>query len=172
MSRQRASKQSSEIASRFDTISQKSREILRLVREVVWDINPSNDQSEEWLERIIAFARDVFDSQQIDQQIDIDAAAYQIILPVLERREVYLIFKEAINNVARHAFATKVTLLARVSDKRLIISLKDNGQGFDEEAYNTGNGLGNLQKRTDKIKANLIINSHENVGTEIQLVLN
>ena len=172
LSRQRASKQSAEIANRFDTISQKSREILRLVREVVWDINPSNDQSEEWLERIIAFARDVFDSKQIDLQIDVDAVAYQIILPVLERREVYLIFKEAINNTARHAFATKATLLAQVSDKRLIISLKDNGKGFDEEAYNIGNGLGNLQKRADKIKAKLIINSQENVGTEVQLELN
>ena len=83
-----------------------------------------------------------------------------------------MIFKEAINNTARHASATKVTLLALVSDKRLIINLKDNGKGFDEEAYNTGNGLGNLQKTADKIKAKLIINSQENVGTEIQLMLN
>lgn len=172
LSRQRASKQSPEIASRFDTISQKSREILRLVREVVWDINPSNDQSEEWLERIIAFARDVFDSKQIDLQIDVDANAYQVILPVLERREVYLIFKEAINNIARHSEATEVKFLAEISDKNLIISILDNGKGFNEEAIRKGNGLENLQKRADKIKAKLVIKSKENEGAEVQLVLN
>jgi signal transduction histidine kinase len=172
LSRQRTMQDNPEISSRFDAISQKSREILRLVREVVWDINPSNDQSEEWLERIIAFARDVFDSKQIDLQIDVDSAAYQVILPVLERREVYLIFKEAINNIARHSDATEVKFLTKIPDKNLTISILDNGKGFNEEAVQKGNGLENLQKRADKINAKLTIKSKENEGTEVKLILN
>ena len=172
LSRQRTNKQSPEIADRFENISQKSRDILRLVREVVWEINPSNDQSEEWLERIIGFARDVFDSKQIDLQIDIEAKVYQIILPVIERREVYLICKETINNIARHAAATEVKLLAKTSDKMLIISIIDNGKGFGEEAYFKGNGLTNLETRAEKIKAKLLIKSIIGTGTEVQMSLN
>jgi signal transduction histidine kinase len=172
LSRQRLSKQNPEIAYRFENISQKSREILRLVREVVWEINPSNDQSEEWLERIIGFARDIFDAKQIDLVIDIDEELYQIVLPVLQRREVYLIFKEAINNIARHSEANEVRFYAKKENNYLIIRLIDNGKGFGEEAFKQGNGLGNLQKRTDKINAKIAIKSVKNEGTEIRLELN
>jgi signal transduction histidine kinase len=172
LSRQRANKQSPEIANRFENISQKSREILRMVREVVWEINPSNDQSEEWLERIIIFARDIFDSKQIELQMDIEEDIYQVILPVLQRREIYLICKEAINNIARHAEATEVKLTGVFVNKQLTISIKDNGIGFNEDLISKGNGLDNLQKRANKINAKLTVTSQENKGTEVQLILN
>lgn len=172
LSRQRANKQSPEIANRFENISQKSREILRMVREVVWEINPSNDQSEEWLERIIIFARDIFDSKQIELQMDIEEDIYQVILPVLQRREIYLICKEAINNIARHAEATEVKLTGVFVNKQLTISIKDNGIGFNEDLISKRNGLDNLQKRANKINAKLTVTSQENKGTEVQLILN
>jgi signal transduction histidine kinase len=87
------------------------------------------------------------------------------------RRDLFLIFKEAVNNAAKYSHASKVEVKVQPEHKRLLLLVKDNGKGFDVEKADDGNGLGNMQKRADALMGKIIIHSKEGEGTEIKLLI-
>ena len=89
-----------------------------------------------------------------------------------QRRDLFLIFKEAVNNVAKYANATEVHIEVTLNDHKLSLNIKDNGTGFDVEKADSGNGLNNMQKRAEKLNAQFNILSKENAGTTVFLEMN
>ena len=85
------------------------------------------------------------------------------------RKNLFLIFKEAVNNVAKYANATQVNVDVIVKHHTLSLIVKDNGSGFDVENADTGNGLNNMQKRAEKLNAKFNISSKRNTGTSVSL---
>jgi signal transduction histidine kinase len=92
------------------------------------------------------------------------------------RREIYLIFKECVNNLAKHSGATETEFAVRLENENLIIAIKDNGRGFDVGQKSNGkqngfggNGLGNMKKRAKKCGGELQIDSEIGNGTKIVL---
>jgi signal transduction histidine kinase len=85
------------------------------------------------------------------------------------RRNVFLICKEALNNVVRHSHATEVTIVIRLEEKDLRMGIHDNGCGFDQGQLSSGNGLPNLYHRASKIGGELHIESSTGHGTCIYL---
>src|SRR5690606_7820213 len=69
------------------------------------------------------------------------------------RGEIYLIFKEAINNIAKHSKATYVDINCRINDKKYLIRITNNGAGAEANEFSTGQGLSNMQMRAKRIKA-------------------
>ena len=153
----------------FSKISDKSRDILNLVRENVWEINSRNDQSEEWLDRMIKFATDTLESKQIELDLKISNEVRNMILPIDYRRDLYLFVKEAINNIAKHSEADLVKLNLYLQQNTLFLILEDNGKGFDKHEFKNGNGLLNFQNRAKNLKGKCEINSVIGEGTEVKL---
>ena len=151
----------------FDKISQKSRDILGKVREAVYELNPKNDTEVEWLERIVNFGKDIFESKNIEFRTSIPEMFDSLSLNVVYRREVYLIFKEAMNNAAKYSEAENVVFEVTKTSGFFEFKLWDNGKGINDERMNSGNGIGNMQERANRINGLLIINPKN--GTEVIL---
>jgi signal transduction histidine kinase len=167
--RRKSQKESSPNELIFSKISEKSREILNLVRENVWEMNSRNDQSEEWLDRMIKFAVETLESNQIELDLDISDEVQNRILPIDYRRDLYLFVKETINNIAKHSEADLVKMNLYLQKNTLFLTIKDNGKGFDMDALNSGNGLLNFQHRANHLKGKYEVNSAIGEGTEVKL---
>jgi glucose-6-phosphate-specific signal transduction histidine kinase len=153
----------------FSKISEKSREILNLVRENVWEMNSRNDQSEEWLDRMIKFTTDTLESKQIELDLNVSDEVRNMILPIDYRRDLYLFVKEAINNIAKHSESDLVEMGLYLQKNTLFLSIKDNGKGFDTNELKYGNGLLNFQNRANHLKGKCEIKSVIGEGTEVRL---
>jgi signal transduction histidine kinase len=153
----------------FKKISEKSRDILNLVRENVWEMNPRNDESDEWLDRIIKFTTETLESKQITVNLKIDEHLRNFILPIDYRRDFYLFIKEAVNNMAKHSEADLVNIDMQLHHQSIHLTIKDNGKGFDTSILSNGNGLLNFQNRANRLKAKFDINSEIGQGTTLNL---
>jgi signal transduction histidine kinase len=167
--RRKAQKELSSNELVFRKISEKSREILNLVRENVWEMNPGNDYSEEWLDRMIQFTVEALENKQIELYLTVSEEIQYIILPIDYRRHLYLFVKEAINNIAKHSEANRVDLSLYLQQNTIFLIIKDNGKGFDPKASKNGNGLMNFQRRANHLRGKCEINSVIDEGTEVKL---
>lgn len=168
LSKRRLDLPQAEIQERFERILQKSREILGKVREAVYELNPKNDAEEEWLERIINFGKDIFESKNIEFRASVAEGFDSQSLSPEYRREVFLIFKEAMNNAAKYSEANTVAFEVKKTIGAKEFRLTDNGKGIKPSQLNTGNGISNIKERAKKINAQLVINTKN--GTEIILI--
>lgn len=169
LNRLKTQKNAPEYAIIFTKISEKSREILNLVRENVWDMNPKNDESEEWLDRTIKFVKETLEAQQIELNLMVDETLKETIIPIDKRRDFYLFIKETINNIAKHSEAKHVDFSLNRTRNEIKLVIKDNGKGFDTNLPASGNGLINLQNRAASLEAIYKMESMPNKGTTIWL---
>jgi signal transduction histidine kinase len=94
-----------------------------------------------------------------------------LLIPFETGREYYLIFKEVVNNIAKHSNATSVKIVIDLGDNELSTQIADNGKGFNPVNVLRGNGLNNIEFRAARIKAECRIESSD-IGTIIRLILN
>ena len=167
--RRKAQKYSSSNELIFSKISEKSRDILNLVRENVWEMNSRNDQSEEWLDRMIKFAVETLESKQIELYLNVSDEVRNMILPIDYRRDLYLFMKETINNIAKHSEADLVEMSLYLQQNTMFLTIEDNGKGFDTKEGNKGNGLLNFQNRANHLKGKCEVKSVIGEGTEVRL---
>ncbi len=85
------------------------------------------------------------------------------------RRQVFLIFKEAVNNIARHSAATEAQIEMRIENRSLTIKVADNGSGLDPADMNEGHGLASMRTRAKELDGELQITSNDGRGTTILL---
>ena len=87
------------------------------------------------------------------------------------RKNLYLIFKEAINNLVKYSQATRVSISLSKNDKNISLKIRDNGIGIPVNPETKGNGLMNMSRRAQEIDAELNIESANGDGTEISLMV-
>ena len=150
-------------------ISDNSSRMMEAMDDIVWSINPLNDSMQRIFARMREFATEVLEAREVEVHFRFDEEANNLTLNMEQRRDIFLIFKEAINNIAKYAHATKVELQVTYKAPQLILLIKDNGKGFDVDKADNGNGLNNMQKRADKLKAIYHITSQPAAGTTIML---
>jgi signal transduction histidine kinase len=117
------------------------------------------------------FASDVFTSRDIDFNFSAPNAHQDVRLGADLRREVFLIFKEAVNNAVRHSECTKANIEFRIESGRLELKIVDNGKGFDPDHDGDGDGSGlvSMRHRSEQIGGALEISSSAGRGTEVRL---
>jgi len=145
--------------------------ILENMNDIVWTINPANDTLENTIFKMKEFAADIFDPQNIDHSFEEEGDFSNIKLGLQTRRDLYLIFKEAVNNAAKYSRCTKVDITIVNSDRQISIRVKDNGIGFCTDTARTGNGLKNMEQRAVRMKGELTIASQPGKGTELTLTV-
>jgi two-component system, NarL family, sensor histidine kinase UhpB len=88
-----------------------------------------------------------------------------------QRKNIFLIYKEAVNNAAKYSEAERVEITLQQQDHSLLIRISDNGRGFDEQKEKPGNGLRNMRERATEINGQLIVTSAPGGGTTVELNL-
>jgi signal transduction histidine kinase len=116
-----------------------------------------------------SFAYELLGAKNIDFEFVADDEVSKINLPMEVRKNLYLIFKEATNNMVKYAQANKAMFAIKGEKNNLTMMIKDNGKGFDVMRETGGNGLKNMRKRASEMGADLLIDSSPGNGTMIQL---
>lgn len=152
---------------RLDDIEEVSQGVVERLRDVVWYVNPEHDSPRALLRRMRDAAGRLLPDTRYT--IDADLPRRDLILDMATRRHLFMIFKEALHNVARHAHATIVEIQLIQDDGRLALVIRDDGIGFDLAKDERGLGLTSMQRRAHSMGADLRVSSHPGQGTEIEL---
>ncbi|MBC7937301.1 MAG: hypothetical protein H7Y86_18300 [Rhizobacter sp.] len=135
--------------------------------DIVWNINPLFDNINDLLIRMKRYAADMAEGKNINCVFEIAEDA-DINLPMDKRRDFYLLYKEAINNMVKHSAAKNAFIKITVAASRLYLLIKDDGKGFDENLKKDGNGLSNMRQRAHQLSGKLLIDSSPGNGTHFQ----
>ncbi|HJQ23065.1 MAG TPA: two-component regulator propeller domain-containing protein [Blastocatellia bacterium] len=157
------------VAEPLSLIATLSRDLVDAMNDIVWAINPRRDRLADLSHRMRRFASDVFTARDIAFTFNAPDQQHDTRLDTDVRREVFLVFKETINNVARHAGCTEAAIDFRMDGHWLELSVRDNGKGFDPERIDDGNGLVSMRQRARKIGGALTITSATAAGATVRL---
>ncbi len=150
-----------------------ARAMVTALDEIVWAVNPRNDSIVELSNYLGHFAEEFFRPTAIRCRLDIADSLPAYPLSAEVRHHLFLAFKEAINNAARHSHAAQVWVRIEVPDKELVIRVEDDGQGFDAQnpGHRAGNGLANMQRRMEQSGGCAELESGLERGTSVTLRL-
>ncbi|ULQ58008.1 histidine kinase [Flavihumibacter rivuli] len=155
----------------IEKISDNSSRMMEAMDDIVWSINPMNDNIQRITARMREFAATVLEPKDIEYEFHVDDAVMDLTLDMESRRDLFLVFKEAVNNLAKYSDATHAAIRIFIKSGKLHMDIRDDGKGFDVATADSGNGLTNMRKRTEMMKGILRIMSGNGKGTEINLEL-
>lgn len=135
----------------IERMASASREAVAAMGDIVWSIHPRNDRLSDLVQRMRGFASDVLSARDIHLDFLVPPAEAALALPLEMRRDLLLIFKESVNNAARHSGCGRVRVELRIMGKNLLMTVEDNGCGFDPSEENRGYGLRTIQARARKL---------------------
>ena len=155
-------------------IADTSRDCVDAMSDIVWAVNPQRDHLSDLTHRMRRFAEDLLDAKDIDFTIRSSLDDKDVPLGADLRREVYLIFKECVNNLVKHSRCTEAAVTFSASGPWLVVSITDNGKGFEPSTNgNTrgmgGHGLASMQRRARALGGSLQIDSGVSRGTSVTL---
>ena len=153
----------------LDKMGENSRDMVTSMSDIVWAINPDNDDGHKLIKRMESYATDMCAVKNIRLHFKADDKLKFIILPLQHRKNIYLIFKEAVNNAVKYSGAETIWVKVELQHKKLVMSIKDDGKGFNETTIIRGNGLKNMHSRAKEIKGEFTIESLEEKGTTVIL---
>jgi two-component sensor histidine kinase len=152
-------------------IGDRTENMMGAMSDIVWSINPGNDSVADMLVRMKEYAAEMLEAKEIQYRFEADESVSNKKLDLSIRKEIFMIYKEAVNNVVKHAGCTIVAIQLSVRQNRLLMQVTDNGKGLQAGNGKQGNGLKNMQERALLINATLDIQSGKGDGTTIQLVV-
>ncbi len=159
-----------ETANTLDRIATTSRELVESMGDIVWAINPKRDRVGDLLQRMRLFASDTFTGRNIDFTFRAPDAGRDLAVATDVRREVLLIFKEAVNNIARHARCHHADIEVRIERDALVLQVADDGQGLPPSSgRQAGHGLLSMHERAVRLNGSLDVDTSPDGGTRLVL---
>jgi ligand-binding sensor domain-containing protein/signal transduction histidine kinase len=163
-----------EIETHAQQISQTARETTRSLDEIVWAVNPSNDTLEGLINYACKYAQEYLALAGLRYRADVPVQLPAITIPPEVRHNIFLAFKEAVNNVVKHAQASEVRVRLQLQPGSFTLSIEDNGRGLggrDANAAPARNGLRNMRKRMKDIHGEFSISPGTGGGTIVCLTI-
>jgi signal transduction histidine kinase/ligand-binding sensor domain-containing protein len=156
----------------LDRIYDTARNLTRSLDEIVWAVNPRHDTLDSLATYLGKFAQDFLNAANIRCRLDLPVSVPSWPLTAEVRHNVFLAFKEALNNAVKHANATEVRVSLNLQPAAFKLIVEDNGRGFSPpqsapDATNTEDGLQNMRKRLVEVGGSCEIYSQPNKGTRI-----
>ncbi len=151
----------------LEQISSQSKTIQQSMSDIVWSIRPDNEKIENLLTRIREYAAQTLEPLNINTRIEGDEIVVNKILPVHYRKNILLICKEAVNNIAKHANATAAGIAFSASANKMTVTVTDNGNWIGN---NSGTGTKTMKERAHALGGELTIQS-SSAGTVVTLLL-
>ena len=137
--------------------------------DIVWLLNPTHDSLKQLMDKLEDYAKRMATTKHTSVKFIIPDELESITLPVEKRRNIYLIFKEAIHNSMKYSLAREMKMEVIPNHESIFIRWQDSGIGFDPERIQQGNGLQNMHKRAEEIHASLQIESNLDEGTKTEI---
>jgi ligand-binding sensor domain-containing protein/two-component sensor histidine kinase len=160
----------------LEKIGATSSEMISEMNDIVWAINPRNDNMNVILQRMESYARPLLSAKNISFQFDYDPSLSNMNLPMEQRKNFYLIFKEAVNNALKYSGCRNLYVAIKVSNRRVDLTVRDDGKGFNTAQMKelaakslSGNGLLNMKRRAADMKGECTIASDRGKGTTVML---
>jgi signal transduction histidine kinase/ligand-binding sensor domain-containing protein len=152
-------------------IARTSRDLIDAMSDIVWANNPKRDHLADLAQRVNRFGDDLLTAHGVLFDFESSVPANGLRLAPEVRRQVYLVCKEAINNIARHSSCTETTVAITLDRGQLRVQIRDNGRGFDASDEYEGNGLRNMRQRVASIGGEIRFTSASDTGTTMELTV-
>lgn len=165
---QRQIENSQSVNGKISDCSAMVRQAAKSVDEIVWAINPHNDTLRYLVDYISQFAVEFLHAADIPCRIDLPDNIPGCVVSPEARHNLFLVVKEALNNIVRHARAGEVRLGIIATETQIAITIDDNGCGFERPPENTWcDGLRNMQQRMDEIGGRFELKTSPGSGTRV-----
>jgi signal transduction histidine kinase/ligand-binding sensor domain-containing protein len=156
-----------------------AREVTRSLDEIVWAVNPQHDTLDSLVDYMGRFAQDFLATAHVRCRLDLPVQVPALPLTAESRHNLFLAFKETLNNAIKHAAASEVRISLGLRSDSFALVVKDNGHGFnvaqvipsEPERPAAGNGLANMKTRLARIGGRCEICSEIGSGTTVSLIV-
>lgn len=155
----------------IDKISKTSQDLASNMSHLIWTINPENDTTDSLLAYIREYSFDFLNDCGLECHFNFPETTVMINLLPEQRKDIFLVLKESLNNITKHASATHVWLDIFILENELNIIIKDDGKGFLNDNNQAGNGLKNMRCRMERTGGKYKIESNVGKGTNTMLTL-
>jgi two-component sensor histidine kinase/streptogramin lyase len=153
----------------LERISEDTLSMGNAIDDIVWSINPNNDDISNIIARMSRHAAELFDVKGIDYQLKMPSKVESIKLSMEQRRDVYLIFKESVSNLIKYANCKNAIIEVKIEDRHFMLLVMDDGVGFDPQKLTNRNGISNMKNRAKKLNGKLTVKSELGRGTTVRL---
>ena len=161
-----------ELPGKVRKIAATAREMAQSLDEIVWAVNPEHDSLEGLVEYFSQYADDFLEDTPIRSHVTLPAHLPECIIPADVRHQLFLAYKEALNNAVQHAAASEIQIELAAEPGQFQIVVADNGAGFDPASPRAGgSGLKNMRRRLEAIGGQFDLASHPGKGTRIRLAI-
>ena len=145
-------------------------DMTRSMDEIVWAINPHNDMLENMVVYLSSHAEEFLAPTGLSLRLDVPLQLPDWPLTAVVRHNVFLAFKEALNNIVKHAAAHRVQVKLVIESRRFRLVVRDDGRGYsaDPSQASSGNGLVNMRNRMTKIGGTCRVTSVPGQGTAVE----
>lgn len=158
------------VGKNLSLVARVSREAVDSMSDIVWAINPNRDNLQDLIRRMRRFASETLPNRNIELKFDAPEQLPTLKLGADFRREVFLIFKESVNNILKHSDSTAADIAVRIEAHELCLRVSDNGRGFDENGNGeAGHGLQSMRRRAMSLGGTFEIASTGGAGTIVLL---
>lgn len=149
-------------------IDESATEAKDKINDIIWAIEPENDDWIAFLSKCKRYAAEMFESKEIAYEIDIDTEL-KIPFDIEVRQDLWLIFKEMVTNIVRHSKAEKATISLSKESRSLVLTVSDDGVGIDESLKKSGNGISNINYRAEKLGCSISLQTTKGLGSVWEL---
>lgn len=169
VAQQTPDKASPQIVNYLKQISNDTGNMINALNDIVWTVNTNNDSFESMIHRMRAGAVELFEAKGYLLHLQFTGPANAVKLDMAKRKNVYLFYKEAINNAAKYANGRNVWITLAYKKPVITLSVKDDGRGFAVGSKSSGNGLANMKKRAAALSGDFKLTTAPGAGTTVQL---
>lgn len=152
----------------LERVSTNAYETMEKMSDIVWMVKSNGDEGQSLHMRMERFTHELCNSRQIDCHFT-NGLRDELRLTMPQKKNLYLVFKEALNNAVKYSGTNKVDVQLQLDQNRVILRVKDYGKGFDIQTVAKGNGLDNMKNRAKELKGILEVSSRTGEGTEVKL---
>ena len=171
VSRKNIEKDSMKSALLLEKIVSQSEKMQQGISDIVWAVKPDNDKLEDIVVRMREYIYCILEPKNIAVQFEADEKIMQKAINMQQRRDLLMIFKEAVNNITKHSGAANVNISISKLENNIRVIIEDDGNGFNPEKTTSTNGLKNMKARAEKMGGQLIISSVLQKGSTIRFTL-
>lgn len=153
----------------LDKISSHAASTMASMDDIIWTINPKNDTGDHLLVRLRQIGGELLEPKGIEAKMEFSEAINDIQFNVDQRWNLTMVYKESLNNAVKYADCEAVACTLKKEGRWIVLTVTDNGIGFDPEAPTHRNGLKNMRERAEALKGKILIRSKPGEGTRIEL---
>ncbi|HLA55721.1 MAG TPA: sensor histidine kinase [Flavobacterium sp.] len=159
-----------EIRNSSESVKETAKRMTENMRDLIWALHPENMTIANFVARMREYTSDYLEDFPVVIRYDIPETLPELPISKENHRELFMVVKETLNNISKHAIASEVFFSVALSDDELQITIQDNGTGFDSTENVAGNGLRNMKNRLSAIGGTFGINS-SNSGTTVSVAI-